>query len=236
MNAALPIPEESCETNFSQHENNKEEAGISMEPVKFSKDNSEKQSQSSELSCCRTDDDLSLSDNEEKVAEVEEVEHMVSSDDVIVNTMHEALCIANDRMRNADNEEVKSEAICLVNLILVNIAAMYRDRHEYDKSVEYYKRAISMAKVRLSNDSHLDIGKIMVNMGRVYMRKNELELALKCFMDAAGQFQDDEPEGEIAMKAANPFKTNRHMDITMRLCRRVSLQLSQKMRAQKQNK
>ena len=111
-----------------------------------------------------------------------------------------------------------------VNCMLLHIAAMYRNRDRLVKAVEYFEKASSMARNRLGND-HVDVGRILVNMGRVYVRQGKLEDAVKCYMDALQIFETEENRVIVGQ---------RHINMTLRLCKRVSLDLSEKLRAERQ--
>mmetsp|Transcript_24089 Transcript_24089/g.37173 ORF Transcript_24089/g.37173 Transcript_24089/m.37173 type:complete len:247 (-) Transcript_24089:295-1035(-) len=130
-------------------------------------------------------------------------------DDAISKTMHEALAIA---MRTLGEDH------CRVNCILLHIAAMHRDRREYEESVDYFQRALKLAKKRLGPD-HPDVARILVNMGSVYRKDEKLEDAIRCFMQALDLFE-----------AAGVPGQNYHVALTLRICKRVSFELSDSMR------
>jgi len=168
-----------------------------------------------------TDGDSASSSTAEDYEEDIEVEEQIDEDyeahqgDTIAKALFEGLSIASAK---AVDQKLSAE----VNCMLLYIAAMYRDRNKFGKSVEYFEEALSMARNRLGKD-HVDIGRILVNIGRVRVRQEKLEDAIKCFMDALNIFETEENRIIVG---------NRHIDMTLRIYKRVSLDLSEKLRAE----
>lgn len=159
-----------------------------------------------EDSTSSNDDACGFSEEEEENEYENDVDY---EDDAISKTMHEALTIAT-RTLGGDH--------CRVNCILLHIAAMHRDRREYKESIEYFEQAMNLAKKRLG-EGHPDVARILVHMGSVYRRNEKLEDAIRCFMQALDLFE-----------AAGVPSHNFHVSLTLRICKRVSFQLSDSMR------
>ena len=168
-----------------------------------------------------TDEDtlcsVSSGDYLEDVEEGEQVGERceVHEGDTVAKALFEGLSIASAKA--ADPRKCPE-----VNCMLLHIAAMYRDRDQFDRAVEYFEKALNMAKYRLGKD-HVDVGRILVNMGRVSVRRGELEDAVKCYMDALHIFEKKENRVIVG---------KRHIDMTQRLCKRVSLDLSERLRGE----
>ena len=139
----------------------------------------------------------------------------VHEGDTVAKALFEGLSIASAKA--ADPRRCPE-----VNCMLLHIAAMYRDRDHFDKAVEYFEKALNMARCRLGKD-HVDVGRILVNMGRVYVRQGELENAVKCYMDALHIFEKKENRVIVG---------KRHIDMTQRLYKRISLDLSERLRGE----
>ena len=198
-------------------------------------------------SCGTTEDDQTLTSNDD-VSEAptsssedeEEDAYGTQRDDSIATTIEGALEIAYGRCRKLEDIGVSSsEEVAMVyahtreqvHTLLLHLAAMHRDRCEYERSVEYFKRAINMIESDFETTKisyNIDVGRILVNIGRVRMRQKQLELALECFMKAVDIFQAaldaNDEKGSICSL------TRRHYDLTLRLCKRVSWDLSNAMR------
>ena len=181
-------------------------------------------------------DDVSEEDESDEEDENEyECYYTTQQNDSIATTLQDALNIATSRCRKLEEVEVHASASeeflmarastsSQVQSSLLHLAAMYRDRGEYERSVEYFQQAMDMIKKGSSNKSSM--AKILVNIGRVRMRQEQLQSALECFMKAWDFFQAEEEDRVDEGNTDIYNGGSRYCNLTLRLCKRVSLDLS----------
>ncbi len=62
-------------------------------------------------------------------------------------------------------------------LIYNNMALVLEDQEQFDRSIEYFNKGLSIERLLGTKENHPSIARIYANLGNVYKRKNELERA-----------------------------------------------------------
>ncbi|WP_138096741.1 tetratricopeptide repeat protein [Sphingobacterium thalpophilum] len=77
--------------------------------------------------------------------------------------------------------------------------SVFRDQKNYFKTVEEYKRALSIAK---SQDNQIHQAFVLYNLGDLYFEKRTYDISLAYYKDASIKYKNDKPKQALSLQAA----------------------------------